>query len=299
LCHRVFVVNAPYASFLSRFQGFSLFRFAPRFSALPRFASLPPVKTVVLVFGLCSFLLELGNSSRLAALFSLHEPQPRSSAAPLLRFPPTLPKPASSLPLRAYRVGNPADFQNECATFFSEVVQVFGVPKSVGQIYGLLYASPEPLSFSDIVERLEISKGSASQGLQLLRSLGAIKVADAKRCPLSGALTAGDSAEPGALRLSRNPSHFHLHSGGEAPRRIAYEPELSLRRLVSGVMQERISPLAVAGTDRLGRLRELAESGGGASDFYLDRVKQLETWRRRLRTVLPVLSMLLGPKSRK
>jgi hypothetical protein len=64
-------------------------------------------------------------------------------------------------------------------------------------------------------------------------------------------------------------------------------------------MQERISPLAVAGTDRLGRLRELAESGGGASDFYLDRVKQLETWRRRLRTVLPVLSMLLGPKSRK
>ena len=252
---------------ISGFLAFSLCPPLFRFSALPRFASLPPVKTVVLVFGLCSFLLELGNSSRLAALFSLHEPQPRSSAAPLLRFPPTLPKSATSLPLRAYRVGNPADFQTECATFFSEVVQVFGVPKSVGQIYGLLYASPEPLSFSDIVERLDISKGSASQGLQLLRSLGAIKVADA--------------------------------TGGEAPRRIAYEPELSLRRLVSGVMQERISPLAVAGTDRLGRLRELAESGGGASDFYLDRVKQLETWRRRLRTVLPVLSMLLGPKSRK
>ena len=311
MCHRVFVVNAPYASFLSRFQGFSLFRFAPRFSALPRFASLPPVKTVVLVFGLCSFLLELGNSSRLATLFSLHEPQPRSSAAPLLRFPPTLPKSATSLPLRAYRVGNPADFQTECATFFSEVVQVFGVPKSVGQIYGLLYASPEPLSFSDIVERLDISKGSASQGLQLLRSLGAIKVADAKPWPSSGKLKAvSDKQESGsvdaklspsslALNASHSHSPFHLHSGGEAPRRIAYEPELSLRRLVSGVMQERISPLAVAGTDRLGRLRELAESGGGASDFYLDRVKQLETWRRRLRTVLPVLSMLLGPKSRK
>jgi DNA-binding transcriptional ArsR family regulator len=218
---------------------------------------------------------------------------------------------------RAYRAGNPADFQTECATFFSEVVQVFGVPKSVGQIYGLLYASPEPLSFSDIVERLDISKGSASQGLQLLRSLGAIKVADAKRCPVRGKLeavsdkqeagqlnalslklTAGDSAEPEALRLSRNPSHSHFHSGGEAPRRIAYEPELSLRRLVSGVMQERISPLAVAGTNRLGRLRTLAESDGVASDFYLDRVRQLETWRRRLRTVLPVLNALLGPKSR-
>jgi DNA-binding transcriptional ArsR family regulator len=182
---------------------------------------------------------------------------------------------ASSLPFRASRTGNPAGFQSECATFFSEVVQIFGVPKSVGQIYGLLYASPEPLSFSDIVERLDISKGSASQGLQLLRSLGAVNVAD------------------------QSDDREHSHSGGEASRRIAYEPELSLRRLVSGVMQERISPLAVAGTERLGRLRELAESDGGASGFYLDRVRQLEAWRRRLRVVLPVLSALLGPKSKK
>jgi DNA-binding transcriptional ArsR family regulator len=173
------------------------------------------------------------------------------------------------------------------------VVQVFGVPKSVGQIYGLLYASPEPLSFSDIVERLDISKGSASQGLQLLRSLGAIKVADVKRCLQSGRLNAGGAWELNALRLP-------LKAGDvDASRRIVYEPELSLRRLVSGVMQQRISPLAVAGTDRLGRLRELAESDGEARDFYLDRVKQLETWRRRLRTVLPVLNLLLGPKRRK
>jgi DNA-binding transcriptional ArsR family regulator len=185
-------------------------------------------------------------------------------------------------------------FESECATFFSEVVQVFGVPKSVGQIYGLLYASPEPLSFSDIVERLEISKGSASQGLQLLRSLGAIKVADAKREAQSGKSeeqSAKRQAYPSPLPLSPLP----LAGDARPPHRVAYEPELSLRRLVSGVMQERISPLAVAGTDRLGRLRELAESDGGANGFYLDRVKQLETWRRRLRTVLPMLSMLLGP----
>ena len=184
-------------------------------------------------------------------------------------------------------------------------MQVFGVPKSVGQIYGLLYASPEPLSFSDIVERLEISKGSASQGLQLLRSLGAIKVAEAKQYAISGKREAvrdkqqGGSvdAKPSASSLALNANHSHAHSVGEAPRRIAYEPELSLRRLVGGVMQERISPLAVAGTERLGRLRELAESDGEARDFLLDRVRQLETWRRRLKTVLPVLNALLGPKS--
>jgi hypothetical protein len=59
-----------------------------------------------------------------------------------------------------------------------------------------------------------------------------------------------------------------------------------------------ITPLEVVGADRLTRLRELAEQDG-VGDFYLDRAKQLNTWRRRLKTVLPVLSMLLGPKSKK
>ena len=150
---------------------------------------------------------------------------------------------------------------------FTEVVQVFGVPKSVGQIYGLLFSSPEPLSFSDIVERLEISKGSASQGLKLLQSLGAINIVD----------------------------NSTVSSGMDTSRRDYYEPELSLRRLVSGVLQERVTPLAATGTERLTRLRRLAEG----NDFHLDRIKQLETWRRRLKTVLPVLSALLGPKSQK
>jgi HTH-type transcriptional regulator, glycine betaine synthesis regulator len=174
--------------------------------------------------------------------------------------------------------------------FFSEVVQVFGVPKSLGQIYGLLYATPEPLSFSDIVERLEISKGSASQGLQLLRSLGAIKVADRER------QADGDSRKTGETKV-----WALTLNAGDATRsaRIAYEPELSLRRLVSGVLQERITPLATAGADRLERLRGLAEEPGDGNDFYLERVGQLNTWRRQLKTVLPMLSILLGPKSKK
>jgi hypothetical protein len=183
------------------------------------------------------------------------------------------------------------------------VVHVFGVPKSVGQIYGLLYASPEPLSFSDIVERLEISKGSASQGLQFLRSLGAIKIADAKQFAGSGkrqaagvksdGQSAGRQSSPLPLPLSSLPP------AGEASRRIAYVPELGLRRLVSGVLQERITPLTTAGADRLARLRVLAEQDGEGNDFRLDRVKQLETWRRRLKTVLPVLAVMLGPKDKK
>ena len=159
-----------------------------------------------------------------------------------------------------------SDFERECVSFFAEVVQLFGVPKSVGQIYGLLYATPEPLGFPDIVERLEMSKGSASQGLQLLRSLGAINEAEQ-----------GDSPARG----------------------VVYEPEFSLRQLVTGVLRERIAPMATTGADRLKRLKELAERSPENTKFYLGRAKQLETWRKRFTTVMPLLTALLGPKKKK
>jgi hypothetical protein len=66
------------------------------------------------------------------------------------------------------------EFERACVEFFADVVQVFGVPRSVGQIYGLLYASPQPLSFTAIAGKLDISRGSTSQGLQALRDLGAV-----------------------------------------------------------------------------------------------------------------------------
>jgi len=156
-------------------------------------------------------------------------------------------------------------FEDECVSFFEEVVQLFGVPKSVGQIYGLLYASPGPLGFPDIVERLEISKGSVSQGLQLLRSLGAILEVESKN---------GDG------------------------RGTLYEPELSLRQLVAGILRERIAPMAAPSADRLRRLQQLAEQAPENTKFYLGRAKQLGTWRKRFTTVLPLLTALLGPKKK-
>jgi DNA-binding transcriptional regulator GbsR (MarR family) len=53
--------------------------------------------------------------------------------------------------------------------------QRVGLPRSTGQIYGLLYLSPKPLSLDDMVSSLELSKGSASNGTRHLLSLGAIR----------------------------------------------------------------------------------------------------------------------------
>jgi hypothetical protein len=67
---------------------------------------------------------------------------------------------------------------------------------------------------------------------------------------------------------------------------------------VTGVLRERIAPIATTGADRLMRLKALAEEAPGNTKFYLGRAKQLETWRKRLTTVLPLLTVLLGPKKK-
>ena len=53
--------------------------------------------------------------------------------------------------------------------------QILGLPRSTGQIYGLLYLSPEPLSLDDMVALLGISKASASNGTRQLSSWRAIR----------------------------------------------------------------------------------------------------------------------------
>jgi hypothetical protein len=211
----------------------------------------------------------------------------------------TVPPPRHSV--AAKPAGGGGRFETECVVFFAEVVQAFGVPRSVGQIYGLLFATAEPLSFSDIVERLDISKGSISQGLQFLRSVGAINLAEAKRQePGAKRAVGAEKIKRPACLFPVPPDPLLLPQGSlrlapAAPRRDYYEPELSLRKLVRGALQERVAPLAAAGADRLRRLRELAEQDGMGDGFYLDRARQLEIWRRRLKTVLPVLTTLLGP----
>jgi DNA-binding transcriptional regulator GbsR (MarR family) len=53
--------------------------------------------------------------------------------------------------------------------------QLIGMPRSIGQIYGLLFLSPKALSLDDIVEQLGISKGSASTGTRQLLTWRAIR----------------------------------------------------------------------------------------------------------------------------
>lgn len=51
----------------------------------------------------------------------------------------------------------------------------FNFSPIVGQIYALLYLSPDPVSLDDMVKELNISKGSASTNIRALESWGAVK----------------------------------------------------------------------------------------------------------------------------
>ncbi len=65
-------------------------------------------------------------------------------------------------------------FQVESVALFIHVFGALSLPRSIGEIYGLLFSTPEPLSLDDVQLRLQLSRGSASEGLRWLRSLGAV-----------------------------------------------------------------------------------------------------------------------------
>ncbi|MES2706178.1 MAG: hypothetical protein V4726_06185 [Verrucomicrobiota bacterium] len=145
--------------------------------------------------------------------------------------------------------------------FFVSIVKVVGVPKSVAELYGVLYVSPQPLPLDTLIQRLRMSKGSASQGLKLLRSFGAVR---------------------------------SVYMPGE--RRDHFTAEVELKRLAAGFIREEIQPRLERGQeklDHLNRLHDASNESGPDAEFYDERIYRLSTWSRRSREVLPLLGQIL------
>ena len=101
------------------------------------------------------------------------------------------------------------EIQREMAEIFADLADLFGNPASIGAIYGLLFASTEPLSMEEIVEKIGISTGTASQGLRRLVELEAIvpQKSDGERVTrlLGAALTEGLTAAVQAAKAVSEP----------------------------------------------------------------------------------------------
>ena len=151
----------------------------------------------------------------------------------------------------------------EAIAYFVPAAVMLGMPRSLGEIYGLLFASPRPLSFQDIVERLNASKGTVSYGLRTLRGLGALRVVYV-----------------------------------EADRRDHYELELEMRPVLTAFLRGKVGPILESGTTRLAALKERLANGADSLDaangaVLRGRVEKLEGWQGRGGLLLQALAEAL------
>jgi DNA-binding transcriptional regulator GbsR (MarR family) len=157
------------------------------------------------------------------------------------------------------------EWESAVIDLFLNAANSFGLPKSYGQIYGLLFCVEQPLAMDEVMDLLQISKGSASQGLRALRQFGAV----------SSTFAPGDRKE----------------------RFIA---EIRLRKLVSGFLREQADPHLEKGVARLKQIEILLE-GSGSKDSQIRGARRheiLSGWHRQMSRLLPWVKMIVGKSDR-
>ena len=146
----------------------------------------------------------------------------------------------------------------ESIDFFVRLMGILGLPRSVGEIYGLLYFSEIPLTMEVIRSRLKISIGSASQGLRTLKSLKAIR----------STYVPGD-------------------------RRDHYSAETEFKRLFSSFIKDEIMPHLESAKDRIHRMEKLLQQNKNFEDFHQIRLEKLKKLTKTGSRLLPALAGLL------
>lgn len=153
-----------------------------------------------------------------------------------------------------------SELEREVIELFVRMADVLNLPRSVGEIYGLLFISSVPLCLDDCRVRLGISKGSTSQGLRILRSFGAIRT---------------------------------VYIPGD--RKDYYVAETSLRKMARGFASEQIQPHVISGKERIEHIRSLMREHVGQGDPVLrEKIDLLENWQKRAGRTLPLILKLIG-----
>jgi DNA-binding transcriptional regulator GbsR (MarR family) len=156
---------------------------------------------------------------------------------------------------------NLSELEKEVIDIFVRIASVLSLPRSIGELYGVLYISPEPMCIDDLMHKLKISKGSTSQGLKILRSFGAVRT---------------------------------VYVPGD--RRDFFTAESALRKIVSGFVNEQIRPHLENGKERMIRLEALAKAEAD-NEFYIDRIDRLKGWHKRANTLLPFALNFIKPEN--
>jgi len=141
----------------------------------------------------------------------------------------------------------------ELGAFFVQMAGILGVPRSVAQIYALLYAADAALDFYQIQAKLGMSKGSVSQGLKFLRDHGMILSVKAK-----------------------------------GSRRERWQPTPSLAASLVTLLRSQVLPALEQSSPSLDRIVQAAE-GSAASPEVIERLTRLRRWNSRALELFPLM----------
>lgn len=149
--------------------------------------------------------------------------------------------------------------EEESIDYFVSFVQILGLPKSIGQIYGLFFVSSDPMAMDHVVGRLDISKGCASQGLATLKGFGAI---------------------------------IPVHMEGD--RREHFEADFEVSKIVAHFFEETLEPRMAHGEERLNRMISISENGENPGENpIITRLNALKKWQTRGKETIPLIKEFL------
>ena len=145
------------------------------------------------------------------------------------------------------------DLEIEAIEMFINFLRLIGLPKSIGEIYGLLFVAPKPMAMDEIMARLDISLGAASQGLKLLRSFGAVRV---------------------------------VYERGD--RRDHYVADLELSRFATVFIKDELQPRIDMAAERIKRMEAaLLELPRKERRATAERIERLKHWLDKGQKILP------------
>ncbi|MGD0812823.1 MAG: hypothetical protein ABSA83_04410 [Verrucomicrobiota bacterium] len=148
----------------------------------------------------------------------------------------------------------------EAIHLFVRFAGMLGQPRSVAEIYGLLFVSEKPLNLDTLIARLNMSKGAVSQGLKYLQDLGAART---------------------------------VYVGGD--RRTHYEAVAELRKLGGRYLRHQFQTHFEDSGALLDRIAAQTQSLSDGQRLHVaQRIELLRRWERAGRRALPLVLNLLG-----
>jgi DNA-binding transcriptional regulator GbsR (MarR family) len=146
-------------------------------------------------------------------------------------------------------------FEKAVVSYFLDAAGMLAMPKSLAAIYGICFATPQPLSANEIRERLDISAGSISTGLRFLRGIGAL-----------------------------------VEVSASADRSERFEPDIELRKLILHYLEHRVERQLAVGKKQIGAIKtSIPRRDAAAARKLAARVESLQGWHTKSRALLPLV----------